>query len=76
MLQKYQDHISCSFAYKLVCLDDKFSKPIVVYSGENAAYKFIEAIFGEHEYCKKVIEKIFQQKFDHDWRTRRTFSIK
>ena len=64
--KKYQDHISCSFAYKLVCVDDKFSKPIVVYSGENAAYKFIEAIFGEHEYCKKVMEKIFQQKFDYD----------
>ena len=64
--KKYQDHIPCSFAYKLVCVDDKFSKPIVVYSGENAAYKFIEAIFGEHEYCKKVMEKIFQQKFDYD----------
>ena len=28
--KKYQDHIPCSFAYKLVCADDKFSKPIVV----------------------------------------------
>ena len=33
----YQDHIHCSFAYKLVCVDDKFSKPIVVYIGKNAA---------------------------------------
>ena len=23
--KKYQDHISCSFAYKVVCIDDKFS---------------------------------------------------
>ena len=22
---KYQDHIPCSFAYKLVCVDDKYS---------------------------------------------------
>ena len=36
--KKYQDHIPCSFAYKLVCVDDKFSKPIVVFRGENAAY--------------------------------------
>ena len=33
----YQDHIPCSFVYKLVCVDDKFSKPIVVYRGKNAA---------------------------------------
>ena len=35
----------CSFAYKLVCVDDEFTKPIVVFRGENAAYEFIKAIF-------------------------------
>ena len=28
--KEYQDNIPCSFAYKLVCVDDKFSKPTVV----------------------------------------------
>ena len=28
--KKYQDHIPCSSAYKLVCVDDKFSKSIAV----------------------------------------------
>ena len=27
---KYQDHIPCSFACKLVCIDDKFSKDVVL----------------------------------------------
>ena len=36
--KKYQDHIRCSFAYKLVCVDDEFTKPIFVFRGENAAY--------------------------------------
>ena len=36
--KKYQDHISCSFAYKVVCVDDRFTKRIVVYRGENADY--------------------------------------
>ena len=27
--EKYQDHFSCSFAYKDLCVDDKFRKPIV-----------------------------------------------
>ena len=56
LTQKYQDHIPCSFAYKLVCVDDRFSKPIVSCRCENAAYKFIEAIFKEHQYCKKVMK--------------------
>ena len=34
---KYQDHIPCSFPDKLVCVDHKFTKAIVVFSGENAA---------------------------------------
>ena len=38
--KKYQDHIPCSFAYKLVCVDDKFTKPIVVFRGKSAAFKF------------------------------------
>ena len=25
-----QDHVPCSFAYKIVCIDDRFTKSIVV----------------------------------------------
>ena len=28
--KKYQDHIPCSFAYKVVCIDDKFTKDVVL----------------------------------------------
>ena len=59
--KKYQDHVFCSFAYKLACVDDRFSKLIVVYRGENADYKFIEASFTEYKYCKKVMKKHFNK---------------
>ena len=36
--KKYQDHVPCSFAYKVVSIDDKFTKPVVVYRGGNATY--------------------------------------
>ena len=29
--EKYQAHISCSFTYHVVCIDDKFSKTVVLY---------------------------------------------
>ena len=52
--KKYQNHVPCSFACKLVCFYDKFNKPIVVFRGKKAAYKFIESVLKEYEYCKKV----------------------
>ena len=61
--KKYEDHVPCSFAYKLVCVDDKFTKSIVVFRVENAVYKFIEAIFKEYQHCKKVIFHHYHQLF-------------
>ena len=59
--KKNQDHVPCSFAYKVVCIDDRFTKPTVVYRGENAAYEFIKAILKEYKYCKKVMNKHFNK---------------
>ena len=36
--KKYQDYIPSSFAHKPVCVDDEFTKPIIVFRGENHAY--------------------------------------
>ena len=32
---KYQTHVACSDGYKLVCVDDNFSKPFKSYLGED-----------------------------------------
>ena len=32
--EKYQSHVPCSFAYKVVCVDNKFSKGIVIYKNK------------------------------------------
>ena len=58
--KKNQDHIPCSFCYKLVCVDNKFSKPIVFYRVKNAA-KFIKAILEEYNYCRKVMKNHFNK---------------
>ena len=57
-----QKHIKITFlVYKFVCVDDEFTKLIVVYRGENAAYEFIKAILKECQYCKKVLNKHFNK---------------
>ena len=50
--EKYQNHILCNFAYKLVCIDDKFSKPVLLYRGKYAIYNLIETFLEEYDYCK------------------------
>ena len=55
--KNYHNHISCSFAYKVVSTHDRFSKSIFVFRGENAAYEFIKEILKEYEHCKKVMKK-------------------
>ena len=57
--KKYHYHIPCSFAYKIVFINNRFSKPIVVYRGENVAYEFTKVILKEYKYCKKNNEKTF-----------------
>ena len=59
--RKYQDHIPCSFAYTVVCVDNRFTKRIFVHSGENAS-EFIKAILKEYKYCRKVMNKHFNKK--------------
>ena len=59
--KKYQDHNPCSFAYKRVCINERFTEPLVVFRGENAAYVFIKAILNDYEYCKKIMKKRFNK---------------
>ena len=59
--EKYQSNISYSFAYKVVCIDNKFSKQVVLYRGKNAVYKFIETILSEYSYCSGVTKILFNK---------------
>ena len=42
--KKYQKHVPCGFGYKVSCVDDRFSKEVVVYRGRDCVHKFISMI--------------------------------
>ena len=43
-MNKHQKHIAFSYGFKLVCVDDKFSKPFQIYFAEDAVYNFINSM--------------------------------
>ena len=44
-IQKYQEHISCSFAYKIVCIDDRFNKSVVIYRQKMQSTSSLKQLF-------------------------------
>ena len=59
---KYQKHIACSYGYKLVCVDDKFSQLFKTYSGKDSGYSFINSVIKESKYSTKVIKNILTKE--------------
>ena len=57
-----QKHTDCGYGYKVVCCyDDEYSKPVQVFRGENAVYKFMENMLEEVDWCKQTMEKHFNK---------------
>ena len=54
-------YITCSFPCKVVCVDGKFSIPVVLYRGKHAVSRYIKTILEERNYCKKIIKKHFDK---------------
>ena len=60
--EAYQRHTDCGYGYKVVCCyDDKYTKPVQIYRGEKAVYKFMEAMLDEVKYCNKIMKKHFNK---------------
>ena len=63
--EAYQKHTDCGYGYKVVCCyDNEYTKPVQIYRGEKAVYKFMEKMLEEVDYCKKVIRKHFNKQLN------------
>ena len=59
--QTNKNHISCSYAFKVLCIDDRFREPVVTYRRQDAVCRFIDAMLGEKMYYREVIDKQFSK---------------
>ena len=56
---KHQKHIACSYGYKLVYVDDNFSKSFKTYLGKDAIKNDINNMIKGSKYCSEVKKKTF-----------------
>ena len=59
----YQTHEDCGYGFQVVCCyDDRYTKPVQIYRGENAVHNFMEEMLLEHEYCKNIMRNNFSKE--------------
>ena len=61
-IYKYQKHLFCNHGCKLVCVDDKFSKPFKSNFGKDSVYNFINCMIEERKYCSDETKKHFNKE--------------
>ena len=54
--------IACSYGYKLVSVDNQFSKPFKTYLGKDVVYNFINSMIEESKYLSDVMKKYFNKE--------------
>ena len=61
-INKYKKDVASSCGYKLVCVDDKFSKHFRSYWDEDTVYNFISSMIEESKCCTDVMKKHFSKE--------------
>ena len=52
--RKYQEHIPNSIGAKLVCIDDRFTLPSIIFKDEDCINKFITWVLDKQKWTKKI----------------------
>ena len=59
---KYQEHFPNSIGAKLVCIDDGFTLPVIIFKGDDCVNKFIKQIFRQQQQINRVIKDHFNKE--------------
>ena len=58
---KYQEHFPNSIGAKLVCIDDRFTLPAIIFKGEKCVNKFIKWAINQNKRIKEIITNHFNK---------------
>ena len=59
---KYQEHQPNSIGAKLVCIDDRFTLPSIIFKGKDCINKLITWVLDKQKWTKQVTDQYFKKK--------------
>ena len=59
---KYQEHIPDFIGGKLVCIDDRFTLPFIIFKGKDCVNKFITWVLDKQKWAKQIIKQYFNKR--------------
>ena len=58
---KYQEHIPNSIGAKLVCIDDRFTLPSIIFKGKDCINKFITWVLDKQKWAQQITKQYFKK---------------
>ena len=59
---KYQEHYPNSIGAKLICIDDRFTLPSIIFKGKDCINKFITWVLDKQKWTKQIIKQYFNKR--------------
>ena len=59
---KYQEHIPNFIGAKLVCVDDRFTLPSIIFKGKDCINEFITWVLDKQKWTKQITKKYFNKR--------------
>ena len=59
---KYQQHYPDSIGVKLVCINDRFTLPSIIFKGKDCINKFIRWVLDKQKWSKQIAKKYFNKR--------------
>ena len=59
---KYQEHQPNPIGAKLVCIDDRFNLPSIIFKGKDCINKFIKSVLDKQKWTKQITKIYFNKK--------------
>ena len=59
---KYQEHYPNSIGAKLVCTDDRFALPSIIFKGKDYINKFIIWVLDKQKWTRQITKKYFNKR--------------
>ena len=59
---KYQEHFPNSIGAKLVCIDDRFTLPVIIFKRKNCVNEFITWVLKKYKWTKQITKQYFNKR--------------